>query len=134
MMQRALESMAAGPQERARDRRATARRLIGELAPHRARLTAALGLVLLGAATQAAGPFVIGQAIDRAIVPGRRGALAAWMAALAVIYVVGALASRAQTRPCLHRRCPPCHASPRRTPADAFARMCRPRANRTWKR
>jgi ATP-binding cassette subfamily B protein/subfamily B ATP-binding cassette protein MsbA len=98
MQQRALEAMASGTQERARDRRATARRLIGELAPHRSRLAAALALVLLGAATQATGPFIIGQAIDRAIVPGRRGALAAWMIALAVTAVIGALASRAQTR------------------------------------
>jgi len=45
MMQRGLEAMASGPQERARDRRATARRLLGELGPHRARLSAALGLV-----------------------------------------------------------------------------------------
>ena len=98
MQQRALEAMASGTQERARDRRATARRLLGELAPYRAQLTGALGLVLLGAATQASGPFVIGRAIDRAIVPGHRGQLAAWMLALAVIYVIGALASRAQTR------------------------------------
>ena len=98
MQQRALEAMASGEQERARDRRATARRLLAELSPHRPQLAAALVLVLLGAATQAAGPFIIGQAIDRAIVPGRRDALAAWMIALAVIAVIGALASRAQTR------------------------------------
>jgi ATP-binding cassette, subfamily B, multidrug efflux pump len=98
MQQRMLESMASGEQEKARDRRATARRLLGELAPYRARLAATMGLVVLGAATQAAGPFLIGQAIDRAIIPGRRGALAAWMIALAIVYVVGALASRAQTR------------------------------------
>ncbi len=98
MQQRALEAMASGTQERARDRRATARRLLGELAPYRAQLVGALGLVVLGAVTQAAGPFVIGRAIDRAIVPGHRGQLALWMLALAVIAVVGALASRAQTR------------------------------------
>ena len=98
MQQRALEAMASGEQERARDRRATARRLIGELGPHRSQLAATLVLVLLGAATQAAGPFIIGQAIDRAIVPGRRGALAIWMIALAVTAIIGALASRAQTR------------------------------------
>jgi ATP-binding cassette, subfamily B, multidrug efflux pump len=98
MMQRALEAMASGEQERARDRRATARRLLGELAPYRGQLAAVLALVLVSAATQAAGPFVIGQAIDRAIVPGDRRALALWMLALAAISVAGALASRAQTR------------------------------------
>jgi ATP-binding cassette subfamily B protein/subfamily B ATP-binding cassette protein MsbA len=98
MMQHMLESMASREQERPRDRRATARRLLGELGPHRGRLVATLGLVLIGAATQATGPFLIGQAIDRAIIPGRRGALVAWMVAYGVVAIVGAFASRAQTR------------------------------------
>ena len=34
MMQRMLESMASGEQERPRDRSATARRLLGELGPY----------------------------------------------------------------------------------------------------
>jgi ATP-binding cassette, subfamily B, multidrug efflux pump len=97
MMRQALESMANTSAERARDRGATARRLIGELRPFRAKIVAALGLVLLGAAAQAGAPLIIGRAIDRAIGPGDRRALALWMLALAVVYVVGALASRGQT-------------------------------------
>jgi ATP-binding cassette subfamily B protein/subfamily B ATP-binding cassette protein MsbA len=98
MMRQVLESMAGTSNERARNRGATARRLIGELAPHRARIVAALGLVLLSAAAQAGAPLIIGRAIDRAIGPGDRRALGLWMLALAGTYVVGALASRGQTR------------------------------------
>ena len=98
MMRQALESMANSGTERAADRRATARRLVAEVGPFRSRLVAALGLVVLSAGAQALGPLIIGRAIDRAIGPGDRRRLVLLMLALAGVYVVGALASRGQTR------------------------------------
>ncbi len=98
MMRQALESMANTSAERAGDRGTTARRLIGELRPHRARILAALTLIVVSALAQATSPLLIGRAIDRAIGPGDRRALALWMLALACSYIVGALASRGQTR------------------------------------
>ncbi|HEY8597372.1 MAG TPA: ABC transporter ATP-binding protein [Thermomicrobiales bacterium] len=97
MMRQALESMANTPAEKATDRRTTARRLVAELTPFRSLIVAALGLIVLSAAAQAAGPLLIGRAIDRAIGPGDRRALLLYMLALAGVYIVGALASRGQT-------------------------------------
>ncbi|MET0405580.1 MAG: ABC transporter ATP-binding protein [Cystobacter sp.] len=67
-----LRSMAELEQERARNRGAVARRLLGEARPHRRTLFIALGFVLLGALAQAAGPFLVGRAIDHDIL-GRDG-------------------------------------------------------------
>ena len=98
MMRQSLESMANTSGERAGDRGATARRLIGELRPYRPRLAATLALIVLSALAQATSPLIIGRAIDRAIGPGDRRALALWMLLLIGTSVVGALASRGQTR------------------------------------
>ncbi len=83
-------------EERARNRGATARRLVGEMAPYRARILIGFGFVVLGAVAQAAGPFLIGRAIDQAILRGDRPGLTRIMLALLVVYAVGALASRGQ--------------------------------------
>jgi ATP-binding cassette subfamily B multidrug efflux pump len=97
MMRQALESMANASGEKATDRRTTARRLVAELIPFRSLIFAALGLIVLSAAAQAAGPLLIGRSIDRAIGPGDRRMLFIYMLALAGVYIVGALASRGQT-------------------------------------
>ena len=97
MMRQALESMANASGEKATDRRTTARRLVAELIPFRSLIFAALGLIVLSAAAQAAGPLLIGRSIDRAIGPGDRRMLFIYMLALGGVYIVGALASRGQT-------------------------------------
>ena len=97
MMRQALESMANASGEKATDRRTTARRLVAELTPFRSLIVAALGLIVLSAAAQAAGPLIIGRAIDQAIGPRDRQRLFLYMLALAGVYIVGALASRGQT-------------------------------------
>jgi ATP-binding cassette, subfamily B, multidrug efflux pump len=84
------------PQERAGDRGATARRLLGELRPYSGRLVLVLGLVVLGAAAQAGGPWLIGRAIDRYILRGDVAGLSRIMLVLLGVYVVGAIASRGQ--------------------------------------
>ncbi|MBA3615481.1 MAG: ABC transporter ATP-binding protein/permease [Actinomycetota bacterium] len=91
-----MESIARTPQEIAGDRGATTRRLLGELRPYSGKLGLVLGLVLLGAAAQAGGPWLIGRAIDRYILPGDVAGLSRIMLVLFGVYVVGAIASRGQ--------------------------------------
>jgi ATP-binding cassette, subfamily B, multidrug efflux pump len=83
-------------EERARHRGATARRLIGEVAPYRARILIGFGFIVVGAAAQAAGPYLIGRAIDHAILRGDRDGLTRIMLALLAVYAIGALATRGQ--------------------------------------
>ena len=84
------------PQERAGDRGATTRRLLGELRPYSGKLVLVFGLVMLGAAAQAGGPWLIGRAIDRYILRGDVAGLSRIMLVLLGVYVVGAIASRGQ--------------------------------------
>jgi len=75
---------------------ATARRLVGETATYKGELLLALGLIILGAATQAAAPWLVSQAIDRDILNGDVPGLARTLVGLLVVYAVGTLATRAQ--------------------------------------
>jgi len=70
--------------------------LLRELGPYSGKLFAVLGLVVLGAAAQAGGPWLIGRAIDRYILPGDIAGLSRIMLVLFGVYVVGAIASRGQ--------------------------------------
>ncbi len=82
--------------EKARNRGATARRLIGEMAPYRARILIGFVFIVIGAVAQALGPLLIGRAIDKAILAGDRANLTWIMLALLATYAIGALASRGQ--------------------------------------
>jgi len=84
------------PDERARDRGRTARRLVGEFGPYRRQLVAIFALIVVGAVTQAAGPLLISRAIDEDILHPNPGGLATMMVMLLVVYGVGTLASRSQ--------------------------------------
>jgi ATP-binding cassette subfamily B protein/subfamily B ATP-binding cassette protein MsbA len=84
------------PQEHAGDRGATAMRLLGELRPYASKLVLVLGLVVLGAAAQAGGPWLIGRSIDRYILRGDVAGLSRTMLVLFGVYAVGAIASRGQ--------------------------------------
>src|SRR3712207_2105821 len=95
---RSIESIARAPQERAEDRGATARRLVGELRPYRRSLALALVLVVLGALSQAGAPWLIGRAIDRDILGRDPAGLLRTMSLLLGVYAVGTLASRGQIR------------------------------------
>ena len=64
--------------------------------PYSGKFLLVLGLVLLGAAAQAGGPWLIGRAIDRYILPGDIAGLSRIMLLLFGVYVVGAIASRGQ--------------------------------------
>ena len=93
---RSIESIARVPREQAESRSATARRLLGELRPYGRQLILALVLVVLGALSQAGGPWLIGRAIDRSILGGDPPGLARIMLLLLGVYIVGTLASRGQ--------------------------------------
>ena len=86
----------AGRQAWRRLRSPTTRRLLGELRLYRRALLLILLLVLLGAGAQAAGPWLIGRAIDRYILRRDRTGLALSMLALLATYVIGSLATRGQ--------------------------------------
>ena len=94
-----IEAMAEIQLQRAQHRGAVARRLVGELKAYRKTLVAAFGFVVVGAFAQAAGPWLISRAIDRDIVGHKNPTgLTVTMLLLLVVYGVGALAQRAQTR------------------------------------
>lgn len=95
---RSIESIAGTPREKAENRGATARRLLLELGPYKRGLALALVLVALGAGAQAGGPWLIGRAIDEDILSGDPVGLFRRMLLLLLIYAVGALAQRSQTR------------------------------------
>jgi ATP-binding cassette, subfamily B, multidrug efflux pump len=95
-MSQAMRVATETAEERARRRGATARRLIGEMAPYRSRILIGFGFIVVGAAAQAAGPYLIGRAIDHAILRGDRAGLTRIMLTLLAVYVVGALATRGQ--------------------------------------
>ncbi|MDQ6833735.1 MAG: ABC transporter ATP-binding protein/permease [Chloroflexota bacterium] len=95
-MAQVMRVAAETAEERARHRGATARRLAGEMASYRGRILIGFGFVVVGAVAQAAGPLLIGRAIDHAILRGDRPGLTRIMLALLVVYAVGTLASRGQ--------------------------------------
>ena len=92
-----LASMAQASEERAKNRSASLRRLSGEFAPYGSRLMLLFVFVVLGAATQAGGPWLVGRAIDENIIGGDAGGLTTRMLELLGIYLIGTLMSRQQT-------------------------------------
>lgn len=74
----------------------TLKRFLGYLQPYRKDVPIALGLVAIGAATQSIGPFLIGWSIDNLIRPGNLQGLLLMLVFLAVIYISGIQAIRAQ--------------------------------------
>jgi ATP-binding cassette subfamily B protein/subfamily B ATP-binding cassette protein MsbA len=96
MAARSIQAIAGASTERAEDRRTTARRLLAELLPFRRGLLVAFVFVVLGAVSQAAGPWLIGRAIDRDILGNDPMGLFRTMWLLLVVYGVGAFASRGQ--------------------------------------
>ncbi|MBW4421004.1 MAG: ABC transporter ATP-binding protein/permease [Myxacorys californica WJT36-NPBG1] len=76
--------------------RSTLQRFLQYVRPYRKEVPVALGLVALGAATQALGPFLIGWSIDNLIIPGNVRGLAFMLTLLTVNYVFGVQAIRGQ--------------------------------------
>lgn len=97
-MRPALETIATASQERAEQRGAVARRLLGELRPYPWRVLGVLAFVLVSALAQAAGPALIGRTIDHDILSADRSGLNRAMLLLLGIYIAGAVATRGQIR------------------------------------
>lgn len=82
--------------QKANPKISTLKRLLQYLQPYRKDVPIALGLVAIGAATQSIGPFLIGWSIDNLIRPGNLQGLLQMLVLLAVIYISGIQAIRAQ--------------------------------------
>ncbi|GBE92395.1 ABC transporter ATP-binding protein [Nostoc cycadae] len=74
----------------------TLRRFLQYLRPYRKEIPIALTLVLIGASTQAIGPFLLGWSIDHLIAKGNLPGLLLLLGLLALIYVLGISATRGQ--------------------------------------
>jgi ABC-type multidrug transport system fused ATPase/permease subunit len=88
--------MAELPQERAARGSLVLRRLLGYLQPYWQQLLVVLTLTIIGAATQAIGPYLIGRAIDSAIGQRDLAGLNQTMLLLLGTYAVGFVATRLQ--------------------------------------
>jgi ATP-binding cassette, subfamily B, multidrug efflux pump len=102
MMQRPMQSAASDPDatKPARSEGATTavlRRLLGYFLPYRLQLVLILALVIVYALVQAAGPALIGRAIDVFITRKDAAGLARTMLLLLAVYLVGYAAQLSQT-------------------------------------
>ena len=86
----------AAPTEKAHRPRSTLKRFLQYLQPYRKEIPISLGLISIGAATQAIGPFLIGWSIDHLIIPGNLNGLLLMLGVLALIYLLGVQAIRGQ--------------------------------------
>jgi ATP-binding cassette, subfamily B, multidrug efflux pump len=86
----------AASEHKATKQLSTLFRLFEYFQPYRTQIPIALGFVLIGAATQAIGPFLIGWSIDTYIRQGDVRGLVQMLAILALIYIIGVLAIREQ--------------------------------------
>jgi ATP-binding cassette subfamily B protein/subfamily B ATP-binding cassette protein MsbA len=96
-MRPSLEQL-AGTEDRAVDRRTVVRRLVSEVGPYWRQWLIALIFVLMSAASQAGGPWLLGRAIDHEILRGDRRGLALSMIPLVLVYLMGVVAMRGQIR------------------------------------
>jgi ATP-binding cassette subfamily B protein/subfamily B ATP-binding cassette protein MsbA len=90
--------MAELEEQRAARRGAVARRLLTELRPHRGTLLVAWVFILISALAQGVGPYLVSRAIDHDIGAENPTGLLRTMLLLLVVYGVGAVAGREQTR------------------------------------
>ena len=91
-----MRSAPVAPEQKASKQVSTFRRFLGYLKPYRQELPIAIGAVIIGASTQAVGPFLIGWSIDNLIRPGNLSGLMWMIAGLAAVYLIGTFAIRAQ--------------------------------------
>ncbi|MBI2952897.1 MAG: ABC transporter ATP-binding protein [Chloroflexi bacterium] len=92
-----LQATASTTEGKARDSAAVARRLFSYARPFWHRMLVVLGLTLVIAATSAAGPYLIGVAIDQYIANGQIDGLSLLMVALIGVYVAALVARVLQT-------------------------------------
>ncbi len=76
----------------------TLKRFLRYFLPYRRDILLTLGLVIMSAACQAAGPFLVGWSIDNLIIRGNWRGLMQILLLLGVIYITGSLITRSQIR------------------------------------
>lgn len=91
-----MQRLAQTEDEKAKQGGRVARRLVAYLKPYKLALTGVLLLVIVNAASQAGGPFLIGRAVDEFIAEEDLSGLANTMLALFGLYFAGMLAMRFQ--------------------------------------
>jgi len=91
-----MTSAPIAPEKKAKKQLSTVNRFLAYVKPYRSELPIAIGAVVIGAATQAIGPFLIGWSIDNLIRPKNLSGLMWMIAGLACIYIIGTFAIRAQ--------------------------------------
>ncbi len=79
--------------ESAAQTRSTIRRLLGYARPYTWQLLIVALLVIVGTSASLAGPILLGQAIDRAVIPGDMPGLIAYAQSMLAIYLAGGVAS-----------------------------------------
>lgn len=94
MMRPPMHAIARSEEDNAEDRTQVVLRLLKYLKPYWLQLVAALFLILMNAGSQAAGPFLIGRAIDSFITEGDPVGLARTMLLLAGVYTIGMVSMR----------------------------------------
>jgi len=92
----AMQRLARSEDEKAKDRGLVLRRLLGYMRPYWLAVVGALTLTLINAGSQAAGPFLIGRAVDEFISAGDATGLARTMLMLVGVYLAGMLSMRFQ--------------------------------------
>ncbi len=83
-------------EQKATQQLSTLRRFLQYLRPYRQEMPIAIALVMLGAATQVIGPFLLGWSIDHLIEQGNLSGLLLLLGFLGLIYVLGVWAIRGQ--------------------------------------
>ncbi len=96
MMGHRIRVIAESAEERAQNNWEVFLRLIRYLKPYRLAIVAAFGMIIINAGSQALGPVLIGQTIDRFIAAGSHRGLARTMLALIGVYLVGMVSMRFQ--------------------------------------
>ncbi|MEX0272438.1 ABC transporter ATP-binding protein [Leptolyngbyaceae cyanobacterium UHCC 1019] len=91
-----VPSPVVASEQKATRQLSTIRRFLQYFQPYRKEIPIALALILIGAATQAVGPFFLGWSLDHLIAQGNLQGLFLLLGGLALIYLIGVTAIRGQ--------------------------------------
>ncbi len=96
MMRGPMHALARTPEEKAKDQKSVLVRLLRLIKPYRTLVALSFLMVMLSAATQGLGPYLIGRTVDEFIAPGNRSGLAFMVGILAFVYFISMLSTRFQ--------------------------------------
>ncbi len=91
-----VPSPVVASEQKATRQLSTIRRFLQYFQPYRKEIPIALALIVVGAATQAVGPFFLGWSLDHLIAQGNLRGLLLLLSGLALIYLIGIVAIRGQ--------------------------------------